>query len=274
MRKTLFVIAAGLAVRFNGKPKHLAEVNKVTVLDNTLSLARRWYNDIYVVVNCQVDPNVFKTTQTIALAHGAYINEIPSGRGDADAVYRSLVKANVDDGNVSICWGDAWFKNDAVFERASKSLESDKSKITFEALCAVEDNPYGWFELEDDAVTIRRATFANDRSCAAVKVGVVHDQCFFNINVKNFKQLFEAYERSILAEKTEIENDIASHYCSLYKFKLNYEVSWYKMINWALMSQQSNSDFHRRRSIVNMLVQPCAMSFNTEEDLMEIEKNV
>ena len=270
--KTLFVIAAGLSTRFNGQPKHLAKIKNRYVLENTLALASNYYDLIYVVVNCQADFSTIETTRNIAKAYNANIIEIYSGKGDADAVYRAINSIDVV-GNVSICWGDAWFNTSNIFEIASQSIDIDMSDNVFNAFCAIEDNPYGWFELETDSKTIKYAAFKNELDYDIKKDNAIHDQCFFNINVKNFNSLFEAYEKAILVKKNDIETVIKNGN-SLFKIAIKYEISWYKMINWEkyIRNNSGNANFGKS-SIVTILDKSNVMSFNTKEDLKEIEKH-
>lgn len=273
MHKTLFIVAAGLSTRFNGMPKHLAQVKGESIILNTLKMAKKHYRDIWVVLNQQADKDIVGITRGLADAVGANVVLIPSGKGDADAVYRAVCKVEDCPANVSICWGDAWFKDGTVFAKAAEELEDDTSNEVFRAFCAMEESPYGWFDLEADGKTIIKASFASSTLLPSQSKMQVHDQCFFNINVKNFKKLFEAYEKSILAKKQSIEHGILADFASNFKLKINYEVSWYMMVNWCLARYTNDIDLVSKRSTVHMLEKPAAMAFNTEEELMEIEKD-
>ena len=275
MHKTLLVIAAGLSTRFGGKPKHLAIIDEETVIENTLSFAKQYYDNIYIAINCQASEQTIETTRNIAKLFDAHVCLISSGKGDADAVYRTLCDIDeLNDKNVSVCWGDAIFKDDFVFKTASSALEINSKNTTFNAMCAIERNPYGWFDLDTDGTIISSAVFAND--CELKKndkrKNKVHDQCFFNINVKNFMKLFKAYEKDIKSCYKSLKCDM-SEYSSSFKFNLNYEISWYKMINWAKCQAEYCDNKIGKPSMVTILNKPVALSFNTLEDLKEIEKH-
>ena len=271
MHKTLFIVAAGLSTRFNGRPKHLAKIKGMPNIEHTLQLARSWYNDIYVVVNEKASEETIRDTGNIAVSYGDRQLLIPSGKGDADAVYQALSKVGFNLKHASICWGDAWFKDDKVFEIAAESLNREEyDNIVFDAMCAKEENPYGWFNVSSSGL-ILDAEFASDPNVKALPQGAyaVHDQCFFNINVKNFKDLYEKYIKSIELKAKILEQNFAS-YASLFKLSLKYEISWYKMINWAKSAYCDPSEI-KTYSMATILERPVAMSFNTEEDLEKIE---
>ena len=123
MHKTLLVIAAGLSTRFGGKPKHLAIIDGETVIENTLSFAKQYYDNIYIAINCQASEQTIETTRNIAKLFDAHVCLIQSGKGDADAVYRTLCDIDeLNDKNVSVCWGDAIFKDEFVFKTASSAI--------------------------------------------------------------------------------------------------------------------------------------------------------
>lgn len=265
MDKTLFIVAAGLSTRFNGKPKHLAKIKGMPNIEHTLRMASPWYNSIYVVLNEKATEETIEDTRAIASMHGARQILIPSGKGDADAVFQSLDKSGNGDSCVSVCWGDAWFKSANVFKIASQALEEkDYSSIVFDAMCAMEESPYGWFTI-DNSGTILKAEFASDYGIESPVNGAyaAHDQCFFNINVQNFKEEFDQYSRFAEAEVASLEHLIEQR-TSMVKLSLKHEMSWYKMINWASKMKSS------LKSTAIVLAEPAALSFNTEEDLEKI----
>lgn len=263
--KALFIIAAGLSTRFNGEPKHLAKVKGQTILEHTVELARDYYGKIYVVLNEKANRKSIASTTSIAIGKNAEVVLIPSGKGDADAVYQALEKTHFNEKEASICWGDAWFVDSSIFKEASFGLSAHNNvDYVFNAMCAYEDTPYGWFNL--DGYKITRCTFASDVG-GPIECGV-HDQCFFNINVKNFKNLYSKYIKSIEAKVHALE-DLTVLDSKAFKIKVSYEVSWYKMINWALSIYNDPLDYSC--SIATMLSKPVAMSFNTVEDLEKIE---
>lgn len=240
-------------------------------IEHTLQLARCWYDDIYVVVNEKASKETIEDTGSIAVSYGARQMMIPSGKGDADAVYQALSKVGFNMKHASICWGDAWFKNSSVFEMASESLNRKAyGNIVFDAMCAKEENPYGWFNVSSSGM-ILDATFASDHNVEAPLQGAyaMHDQCFFNINVENFKDLYEKYVPSIELKAKTLERNFET-YASVFKLALKYEISWYKMINWAQSAYCDPSKI-KTYSTVTVLESPVAMPFNTEEDLEKIE---
>lgn len=264
--KTLFIIAAGLSTRFNGEPKHLAKVKGQIVLEHTLELAKDYYGKIYVVLNEKASRESIASTTSIAIGKNAEVVLIKSGKGDADAVYQALEKTRFNGKEASICWGDAWFKNESVFASASNALSSkDYSSLVFDAMCTMEENPYGWFTINSDGI-ILKAEFASDYGAESPANGAyaAHDQCFFNINIQNFKEHFEQYSRFVDAEVASLKH-LIEQYTSTVKLSLKHEMSWYKMINWA------NSIKSSLKSNATILAEPVAMSFNTVEDLEKIE---
>lgn len=276
--KTLFIVAAGLSTRFNGQPKYLAKVNDKTVIENTIEMARKHYQSIWVVLNEKLDSNIIDKTIGIIAPLGANAIFIPSGKGDADAVYQALIKSNLKNINASVCWGDAWFTNETIFETAAKRLdESIDEYYVFDAICANEDRPYGWFDVSKYG-QICHCTFLSELSKRQQKVEAssqlpimkCHDQCFFNINVIDFKRLYNSYLPCIESQLAPIVES-ANKASKFFKFTTSYEVSWYKMINWALYWPMQINPLPC--SIVTMLAKPMARSFNTLDDLEEIRRN-
>lgn len=269
--KTLFIVAAGLSTRFNGQPKHLAQVNGNSVIVNTLTMAKRHYRDIWVVLNEKANSHIIDMTNGLAKALGVQTLLIPSGKGDADAVYQALLASRCVEKNVSVCWGDSWFTDETIFKTAARRLEESRDEqYVFDAMCAYENGPYGWFDI-DRKRQISRCTFVSDLESPVDQSGLkCHDQCFFNINVNNFKRLYDAYLPNIERHVEEFARE-AKQLASLFKLVVKYEVSWYKMINWAIEWPLPIDPLPR--SIVTLLDQPMAKAFNTLEDLEEIERN-
>ena len=95
-----------------------------------------------------------------------------------------------------------------------------------------------------------------------------HDQCFFNIDTEEFTTLYDVYLPEIEQYANETSRRLSS---SMFKLSVKYEVSWYKMINWAL--ELPFLPHPIPYSIVTVLEKPMAKSFNTEEDLEELKRN-
>ena len=267
--KTLFVVAAGLSTRFSGRPKHLVQINDTSVVENTLIMAKRHYRNIWVVLNERADIHIIDATKSIVEALGARVVLIPSGKGDADAVYQALLATKCSEKHVSVCWGDSWFTDEAIFKTAARRLDESKdTKYVFDAMCAFEEDPYGWFDV-DLYGNIARCTFMSDlESFKFSRQLRYHDQCFFNIDTEEFTSLYDVYLPEIEQHANEASRRLSS---SMFKFSVKYEVSWYKMINWALELPLLPHPIPH--SIVTVLEKPMAKSFNTEEDLEELKRN-
>lgn len=266
-KKTLFIVAAGLSIRFNGKPKHLAIINNITNIEHTLILAKPYYDNIYIILNEKANNDVIDSTKNIVDKYNANIVLIPSGKGDADAVYQALEKTSILDSNISVCWGDAWFINDNIFNIASRALSFTLESYIFNAMCAFEEDPYGWFNINGNKID--KCIFASDNIAIKPDVGI-HDQCFFNIKINYFKNLYKKYKKYIEDKINTIEKDIIKNFIDidLFKLSLNYEISWYKMINWSEKYIINTEEYIK--SIVT-IVEPTALSFNTHQDLEKIE---
>ena len=263
----LFIVAAGLSTRFNGKPKHLAYIKGTRNIAHTLQFASQHYSSIYVVLNEHTDEWTASTTEDIASAYGAKLLKIASGRGDAHAVHQALVASSLSSKNASICWGDAWFIEEKIFEIASRRLDSMGGNVVFDAMCAYETSPYGWFEVTGnriDACTFKSDFGVEDK---AIDAGW-HDQCFFNIDVGNFERLYEKYLQSIELKKKALSQSFGASF-KLFKMSFDYEISWFKMINWA--NSMYNSPLDKTCSIMTDIGKPMAIAFNTEEELEKIQ---
>lgn len=130
----LFIVAAGVGSRMNSLlPKALFEINGIPNIQNTINLARPYFNHICIVAN-----EAAKDQWSNYKFDNTSIMYIKSGRGDGHAVREALKKYNGQkDEHITICWGDLYFLDDSLFEMTNrKNYSSGLMPVTFKI------NPY------------------------------------------------------------------------------------------------------------------------------------
>ena len=113
----LYIIAAGLASRMGGYPKHLCTIDDkgTTNIENTLSLASMHYDEIVVVLNKMLASEYAVKTIAITEKYNAKVKFIESGKGDGHAVYEAI-KDEKDYKKVTCIWGDTYFSDSHIFQ--------------------------------------------------------------------------------------------------------------------------------------------------------------
>ena len=143
----LLILASGKSTRFGGYPKAFCKINGIPNVIRTSSFAKDIFSDIYLAVNCET----YKT-MNIEL-EGVQIFPIVTGNGDADSIYKCLLKMKDmhEDDYIVICWGDAVFVDSTPFNEIIKAEDKlDESYIVVG--CSLDENPYAWFDIKDDDI--------------------------------------------------------------------------------------------------------------------------
>lgn len=187
--KKLYIIAAGLASRMGGYPKHICEIdaNGTTNIEHTLSLASIYYKDIVVVLNDKLESKYVSKTLEIIKKYNAKLKFIDSGKGDGHAVYEAI-KDEKDNKEVICIWGDTYFSDSSIFEL---SLHSNLLTV----VCSQEISPYCYINVsgsKDSNTYISSMYFKSDYPVEHDKK-YLHDQSTFVINVDKFKKYFSEY---------------------------------------------------------------------------------
>lgn len=256
----LYIIAAGLASRMGGYPKHLCIIDDkdTTNIENTLSLASMHYDEIVVVLNKMLASEYAVKTIVIAEKYNAKVKFIESGKGDGHAVYEAI-KDEKDYKEVTCIWGDTYFSDNHIFQL---TIHSDLLTV----VCSKEISPYCYINVYDDFLfsdyliysykTISSMCFKSDYPIKDDEK-YLHDQSTFVVNVDKFKKYFSQYiDYCDYMTKTFIKtNDI--------------EYSIIKFVNWVV--QIVKEDFLIKAFVISeRTVKPYTISFNTKEELQKV----
>lgn len=262
--KKLYIIAAGLASRMGGYPKHLCMIDDgITNIENTLSLAYRYYDEIVVVINKMLATKYAIKTIDIAERYNAKVKFIDSGKGDGHAVYQAI-KDEKDYKEVTCIWGDTYFSNSYIFMMPIRS-----SLLT--VVCSEEISPYCYINTSGDLflgeflndefkhIWYKTITSMSFKSDYPIKDNdkYLHDQSTFVIDVEAFKRYFSQYiSYCDYITKTFIKSK-------------DVEYSIIKFVNW--FTQIIGKDSSIKAFVLPERVAcPYTMSFNTKEELHKV----
>ena len=151
------IVASGKSSRFGGFPKALAPIGRGTNVENTIRLARPFFNKIYLAVNKET------CSQFERVARYCEVFDIQTGAGEA----HSLVQI-------------------------SEAGESISDIVPVLVACANDPLPYAWFET--NGLFIRKAHFAS--TDGPVDCGI-HDQSLFQFNVDRSISYLEKYKKQL-----------------------------------------------------------------------------
>lgn len=251
--KSLYIIAAGLSSRMNGVPKHLCKIQGVSNLEHTLKLSFGYFDNIFVVVNENLDDVFLKQTEDICFQFNNVTPiKIESGKGDLHAINNALKLINDYESDIYCIWGDTYFYDNSIF---SKMLYQEKmlNNQLIGVFCAKEINPYAYINVYKDTNVITESGFFIEESNSVL---AYHDQSAFRINGKLFNNYYQKYATSFLDELNNLEKT--------YKLKkVEYEYSIIKFINWCAKNSTINN-------VVYDINEPITQSYNTFEELNNI----
>jgi bifunctional N-acetylglucosamine-1-phosphate-uridyltransferase/glucosamine-1-phosphate-acetyltransferase GlmU-like protein len=180
----LLIIAAGNSKRMGSLPKSVSLVNGKPNLYNTVELAKKYFDTIYIFSNEETKP-LFKEV-IYPFKKKCDIIPIKSGKGCGDAVLTALEVLGGEEyrGKSVVCWGDVYFETDEIFAEL-KDMENTDAPLLIPA--KYEDDPYVWFYLKEDGAKIISSNF---KKRGEVSPTGHHDQSIFLIdNVKMYKTL-------------------------------------------------------------------------------------
>ena len=256
----LYIIAAGLASRMGGYPKHLCTIDGqgMTNIENTLFLAYMRYDEIVVVLNKMLASEYAVKTIAIAEKYNAKVKFIESGKGDGHAVYEAI-KDEKDYKKVTCIWGDTYFSDSHIFQ----------SRINVDLLtvvCSKEISPYCYINIFNDCLfsdyiidsykTISSMCFKSDYPIKDDKK-YLHDQSTFVVNVDKFKKYFSQYI------------DYCDYMTKILIKTKDIEYSIIKFVNWVV--QIVKEDFLIKAFILQeRTTKPYTISFNTKEELQKV----
>lgn len=252
--KKLYIIAAGLASRMDGYPKHLCKIdnNGTTNIENTLALASVYYNEMVVVLNKMLAFEYVLKTVNIAEKYNAEVKFISSGKGDGHAIYEAI-KNEKDYKKVTCIWGDTYFNDSSIFQ-----LKVDTNLLT--VVCAKEISPYCYIKTSSDNNVYRNIESMYFKSDYPIKDDDkrLHDQSTFVINVKDFKKYFSQYmEYCDYMTKTFIKSK-------------EIEYSIIKFTNWFTQLLLKHNLIKAFVLYEPEPIYPYTISFNTKEELQKV----
>lgn len=259
--KKLYIIAAGLASRMDGYPKHLCVIDNkgTTNIENTLYLACVYYNEIVVVLNKMLASEYAVKTIAIAEKYNAKVKFIESGKGDGHAVYEAI-KDEKEYTEVTCIWGDTYFSDSHIFQ-----LRIHADLLT--VVCSNEISPYCYINISNDFLfsdyiidsykKISSMCFKNDYPIKDNEK-YLHDQSTFVVNVNKFKKYFSQYI------------DYCDYMTKTFIKSKDIEYSIIKFTNW-LVQMLSKHDLIKAFILPEPIaIYPYTISFNTKEELQKI----
>ncbi|MEE0686744.1 MAG: nucleotidyltransferase family protein [Lachnospiraceae bacterium] len=198
-KKILVIVASGKSSRFGGFPKAFCEMNKKTNAENTYEKAKKVYDKVYIGVNRTVYEK-FKDK-----INGCEMFSIISGQGDAHSLLKCINYVKGLEGDIeriSACWGDAVFVDSTPFERLEEAAINTKIAVA----CAVDEQPYAWFETTETSDIIKSHFLKED---GVVESGL-HDQSLFSFDCEFAITYLNKYREmlGILQENDETVSDI------------------------------------------------------------------
>ena len=256
----LYIIAAGLASRMGGYPKHLCAIDDkdTTNIENTLSLASMHYDKIVVVLNKMLASEYAVKTIAIAEKYNAKVKFIESGKGDGHAVYEAI-KDEKDYKEVTCIWGDTYFSDNHIFQ---STIHSDLLTV----VCSKEISPYCYINVSDDFLfsgyliysykTISSMCFKSDYPIKDDEK-YLHDQSTFVVNVGKFKKYFSQYI------------DYCDYITKTFIKSKEIEYSIIKFVNWVVQIVKEDC-LIKAFILQERKHKPYTISFNTKEELKKV----
>lgn len=178
----LLILASGKSSRFGGYPKAFCKIDDTYVAQRTVNLGSPYFDKIYLVINKEI----FKDYKDSV--NGCKTLSIGTGQGDSHSFLRAarLIKEDCGADRITLCWGDTFYLDDAIFKTASKIDIEDN--LVGVSLASNDAEPYAWFET--DGNIIKESHF---QSRDGVIPSGIHDQSVFVFNLTRICSQLEAY---------------------------------------------------------------------------------
>ena len=180
----LLIVAAGKSSRFGGYPKALCNIGSKTNVENTISLAKPYFENIYLGLNVET-----KTDIEI----DAKVLRIETGQGDSLSLLKLIRLVKKDNQNIDklfVCWGDAYFASSKPFEQFSMNINN---KDNLYVACSLDKNPYAWFDVDENGYINKSHFKAKDGD---ISIGV-HDQSLFCFDINVIEKYINEYKNYI-----------------------------------------------------------------------------
>ena len=176
------ILASGKSSRFGGYPKAFCKIDDSYVAQRTVDLGSSHFDNTYLVINKEIYPKYKEAVK------GCKTLAIGTGQGDSHSFLRAarLIKEDCGADKITLCWGDTFYLDDAIFREASET-EVDESAVGV-SLCSIDSEPYAWYEPDGDKIKA-----SHFRSKDGVIETGIHDQSVFVFNLPVICSQLETY---------------------------------------------------------------------------------
>ena len=190
----LLIVAAGKSSRFGGYPKALCNIGNQTNVENTISLAKDYFSEIYLGLNVETHTD---------LKLDAKVLKIETGQGDSLSLIRLIRLVMQDNKSIKrlfVCWGDAYFASNKPFDEFT-SLVNEKDSLY--VACSIDEKPYAWFDVDDDNYIVKSHFKKND---GEIEIGI-HDQSLFCFEPNKMMNYIDEYRNYLGIEEDYNPNE-------------------------------------------------------------------
>ena len=186
MKHAFLILASGKSSRFGGYPKAFCKIGDTYVAQHTVDLGARYFDNTYLVINREIYPeykDVMKGCKTLAIG---------TGQGDSHSFLRAarLIKDDCGADRITLCWGDTFYLDDVIFQKAANIVVEDS--FVGVSLASIDPEPYAWYEPDGDK--IKASHFRNKDG--VIKAGI-HDQSVFVFNLPVICSQLESYMQAM-----------------------------------------------------------------------------
>ena len=243
------ILASGKSSRFGGYPKAFCKIDESYVAQRTVDLGSPHFDKTYLVINREVYPeykDAVKGCKTLAIG---------TGQGDSHSFLRAarLIKEDCGADKITLCWGDTFYLDDVIFEKAGAITDDDLTDCVGISYSSIDPEPYAWYEPDGDK--IKSSHFRNKDGI--VKTGI-HDQSIFTFNLNAIVSQLESYMRVLGLDDEEdyINKEVSKEMKMLDSFTYFYENRGSGLLPMRYTLVESGRSY----------------SFNTSEELEAIKK--
>lgn len=182
MKHALLILASGKSSRFGGYPKAFCKIDDTYVAQRTVDLGSSYFDHTYLVINREIYPDykdAVKGCKTLAIG---------TGQGDSHSFLRAarLIKEDCGADKITLCWGDTFYLDDAIFRKASETVV-DKNTVGV-SLSSIDPEPYAWYEPDGDIIKA-----SHFRSKDGIVESGIHDQSVFVFSLQAICSQLESY---------------------------------------------------------------------------------
>ena len=241
MDNALLILASGKSSRFGGFPKAFCTIDGEYIAQRTVDVTGTLFENVYLAVNEDI---YAKYGQRIT---GCKTFAIHTGQGDAHSFLRAarFVKADCKAKFVTLCWGDTVYLDDTPFRKALEEAPRLGAKAVGSAVCAIDREPYAWFEVERDLIVE-----SHFRSSDGIVAKGVHDQSVFMFDLDCICEQLEAYMRFLgLDDKEDYIDARASREMKLLEAFSYFQKHQLLPMKYALIAEGRSYSFNTQEEL-------------------------